>query len=250
MNAINGHFRVSHVLNAVRDPMHAQMERADSEAMKFGRYIHSLLLGSDEMFAVVPQCDRRTKEGKAIWAEFCERSDGATIITSGQEAEAKVIVAKVQPYIERLGPNRRTETRVYWEQEGVKCTGQIDIIAQNPSVGTVVCDLKTTRSAEPRMFASDAARRLYHAQLYAYSVGLSSQIPLREIRQCIIAVETTPPYPVAMYWLDPWRESAELKWTECLEAFKRFEKDGWPDNYGEVDLYPPTWAIETGGEAW
>ena len=56
----------------------------ESDALKIGRALHSFVLEGVDVyrreFAVAPKCDRRTKEGKAIYADFAAQSAGKTII--------------------------------------------------------------------------------------------------------------------------------------------------------------------------
>ena len=76
-------------------------------ALIFGQAFHKLALQpetfSDE-FAVMPQADRRTKDGKAIWAEFCEQSEGKTVITNDDYTKAKDIVDSLYkaPFVNKL----------------------------------------------------------------------------------------------------------------------------------------------------
>ena len=58
--------------------------RTDTSAFAFGRACHKYILEKDafeEEFAVAPYCDRRTKDGKAIYSNFVASSSGKEIIT-------------------------------------------------------------------------------------------------------------------------------------------------------------------------
>ena len=62
---------------------HPQEE--SSPALTFGSAAHKMVLEPDTFFdeyAVAPACDRRTKEGKALYETFLEQSEGKTIISA------------------------------------------------------------------------------------------------------------------------------------------------------------------------
>ena len=52
-------------------------------ALVFGQMVHKLILEPEtfnDEFAVAPDVDRRTKDGKAAWALFAEMNEGKTIV--------------------------------------------------------------------------------------------------------------------------------------------------------------------------
>ena len=86
-------------------------------ALIFGQAFHKLALQpetfSDE-FAVMPQVDRRTKDGKAIWAEFCGKSTGKTIITdyktSLRQTVKQLADSGIRTVNRESGVSRRADT--------------------------------------------------------------------------------------------------------------------------------------------
>ena len=66
----------------------------DTPALKMGRAIHMAVLQPEEFpdtYAVMPDgIDRRTKEGKAAWAAWCEENDGKEVLTK-EELETRRI---------------------------------------------------------------------------------------------------------------------------------------------------------------
>ena len=59
----------------------------DTPALLFGRAAHKYILETYDFyneFAVAPNCDRRTKEGKETWNKFVAESEGKDIITEEQ----------------------------------------------------------------------------------------------------------------------------------------------------------------------
>ena len=56
----------------------------DTPALLFGRAAHKYILETYDFyteFAVAPNCDRRTKEGKETWAKFVAECEGKDVIT-------------------------------------------------------------------------------------------------------------------------------------------------------------------------
>ena len=72
----------------------------DTPSLLFGRAAHKYILETYDFyneFAVAPNCDRRTKEGKETWNKFVAESDGKDVITQEQfeqiEEMRKVMLA-------------------------------------------------------------------------------------------------------------------------------------------------------------
>jgi len=65
-----------------------------TKAMELGSLLHTMVLEPQEVterFAVMPDVDRRTKEGKMIAAMFYEQAKGKTVITSDDFANAAIM---------------------------------------------------------------------------------------------------------------------------------------------------------------
>ena len=74
--------------NMDKSPQHylynIEHPRTDTSAFAFGRACHKYILEKDafeEEFAVAPYCDRRNKDGKAIYSNFVANANGKEIIT-------------------------------------------------------------------------------------------------------------------------------------------------------------------------
>ena len=86
--------------------------KPDTPAMKFGRAVHKRILEPVEFsadYAVAPVCDRRTKEGKAIWAELQE--SGKEII-SAEDMETIEAMEKEFPF--ELLKDAVREVPLFW----------------------------------------------------------------------------------------------------------------------------------------
>lgn len=67
---------------------------APTPALLFGQVFHKMALEPDtfhEEYAVVPDVDRRTKEGKQRWGEFVEQSAGKSVIPADMFEQAKAM---------------------------------------------------------------------------------------------------------------------------------------------------------------
>ena len=73
-------------------------KKEPSREMNFGSLVHCMLLYSQqftELFAVAPDVDRRTKDGKATW-EIFSASQGNKIIVTGEDVDtANEIAARI-----------------------------------------------------------------------------------------------------------------------------------------------------------
>lgn len=175
-------------------------------ALLFGQVFHKLVLEPDAFtteYAVAPDVDRRTKEGKLQWAEFKETGDGKTIIPSEMYEQAAVMRASVEaePLAVKL-LNGSREAPFFWRDDltGEECKCRTDCLNQNYSQPIVV-DLKSTADASTEAFTKDAIRYGYDFQAAMYSAGVEANIMERPLF-VFIAVEKTPPYAVNILQAD------------------------------------------------
>ncbi len=172
-------------------------------AMLLGTLVHLLVLQPDqwETIAIAPQCDKRTKDGKALWAEFCEKSVGKLIVDAETHFKAKTIATAVlaHPLASKLlamhGP---TEWPICWtdEETGLDCKALVDKHGR-PDLGI---DLKTTSDPSPEQFAKSCASFRYHGQAAHYLDGLHAVTGERHTF-AFVAVGTSAPFTVAIYEL-------------------------------------------------
>jgi len=185
--------RFSHLKHIGRSPSHyreARRGRPDSASLRLGRLVDILTFGGD------PLVFDGSRRGKA-WDAFEEANPGADLFTSTELATAEPIVASLLEdprhwHARDLLTHGTFKERIHWSWLGRPCSGEPDV------AGEFLVDLKTTRNAQPEWFKRDALWRSYHAQLAWYRNGLllcGSQPPA----ECyIVAVETSPPYPVTV----------------------------------------------------
>jgi exodeoxyribonuclease VIII len=215
---------------ATKSPAHIWVEREATPALVTGTALHLAVLEPhkfDDQVAVAPDVDRRTKDGKAQYADFIERNEGKTIVSAEDHAEMKMIQSIVwaDDTARRLLEKGNAEVSVFWAQDGIQCKARFDFISE---LGVAV-DLKSTRNANPDAFTFDAYKYGYHRQI-AWYMGGAKVAGLELSNMFIIAAEKTAPYPVCIFDLDD--ESFELANAELEVLFAKYktckESGVWP----------------------
>ena len=59
-------------------------KQAPTSAMNLGSLVHSVVFDQNN-YAVLPECDRRTKEGKLIYESFMTESEGKELFVSAKD---------------------------------------------------------------------------------------------------------------------------------------------------------------------
>lgn len=229
-------------------------------AMAFGSAVHTAVLEPedfDKLYAVKPECDRRTKEGKATYAEFEAALAGRMELSRTDAMRIDAIRASVGSHAQAVSllKNPVKELSFYWidKETGVLCKTRPDAIAGN---GLLV-DLKTTADASPTEFRRKIANYRYDVQLAMQILGIRealSQAGLLESHRellcdlpVLLAVETEAPHQVGLYSLpETWLESgfAEFRRNLCTYA-KCVETGNFPGYSTEiVTLTQPAWALK------
>jgi hypothetical protein len=119
-----------------------------SRSMQLGTLVHSLALEGREDFAIAPDVDKRTKDGKAAWLEFEKEIGGLLPITKD---EAEIVYGsshKVKSMLERecgrLGDyGMQSEASLFWNRLGIECKGRVDLLCTVKGEPAIV-DVKTT----------------------------------------------------------------------------------------------------------
>ena len=150
-----------------RSPLHYKTAKAspheETDAMRLGTAVHCAILEPERIdteYVVAPEgSDRRTKTGKAQWAEL--EATGKTILSREEARIVQGISESVRkhPTASRLFTGGLVEQSCYWDQTvyyadtsaEVLCKCRPDYI-KDISGGYVVVDLKTTLDAREKAF--------------------------------------------------------------------------------------------------
>lgn len=238
-----------------RSPLHYQEAKQNpkeqTEAMLFGSVVHKLVLEPETFaaeYAVMPSCDRRTKDGKARYQEFIDSISDETVIPEELYAEALKIseVVRKNPIVKKLLQGGQAERSFFWtdSETGVECKCRPDYLRNDG----IVIDFKTTENASPEKFVKSAYDYRYYVQAWWYMHGL---------RECgidvhdfiFIAVEKKPPYAVCVYAADDLMlKLGEREAKENLRVYADCLKTGiWYGYEKEPEIHSlslPDWVIK------
>lgn len=217
-------------------------------AMVLGSALHTRVLEPElfgKEYAVAPEgIDRRTRDGKAAWAEFEAASLGKTALKGEDAAHIEAMAQAVRNHPAAkliLGYPGKCEQSYFWKDEetGEECKCRPDWHSDNRRI---IADLKTTEDASPRGFIRSVINYRYHVQAHWY------QRPFPEAEQFVfIAVEKKPPYAVGVYFTPI--ELVEFGAKQATEDLRLLascrESNVWPGYGDEIQALPvPQWLKE------
>ena len=205
-----------------------------SEDMVVGSAFHKIVLEPEtfgDEFVVMPNFDRRTKEGKLKYAEFVEQSEGKTVITQEQYGTICGMLASIMsnPYARKL-INGNIEQSMYWTDEltKVECKCRPDVW-RKVADRVVITDLKSTKSVMPNDFMRDVVKYHYDLQTAMYREGVSKNLnmPKDNIDFVFIAVEKKPPYLLNIMQADTYViQKGEADFREYIGTYAECKADG------------------------
>jgi len=138
-------------------------------ALIYGQALHCMLLEPQEFgntFTIMPNVDKRTKEGKEIFAEFERQSEGKTILDEKLHTELFNLVdyIKTNPEWEVLISGAQTEVEERTEIFGLPFVTIKDIVKANG-----VVDIKSVQSGQIDTLIKDFYNYQYHIQAAIYT---------------------------------------------------------------------------------
>lgn len=217
---------------ATDSPLHARHaadgRTVETDAMRLGTAIHMAALEPERFaaeYVVPPKVDRRTKAGKAEWAEWVEAHPDAAHVTAEQHATATECGEHARAILDRLLPGwpmAMREASVCSDVYGVRGRARLDLCEP----GEYVIDLKTTHTLTPRAIDRACWDRGYAGQLASYRAMLDCEASTTTPRLGILWVQTTAPRFAALTWLsDDYQRRADQMarkawglWVECESA--------------------------------
>ncbi len=217
----------------------------DTDALRLGRLTHLLVFEKEkfaDQYILAPECDRRTKAGKATWAEFevVALSSGREPVKSAHFDQAKQIADAVHddPLARSIVTCRgHSEATLVWEDPdtGVLCKSRLDHLGDFNNY-SVVSDLKTTDNAEEWAFKNAIQKYSYHIRAAFYMDGLKA-VSGTERRWFWVVVEKTPPYCCAAY--EPESELLDMGRSIYKDLLRRYKEckatDTWPGYSDDIE---------------
>lgn len=226
-----------HRAPALYDHERLSPPREQTPAMRMGELVHWAVLEPHLYRAevgILPEgLDRRTKDGKAAYAELSAMH--RHLVTTSEAADILGMAEAARAVAGPLLTGAVVEESIHWERAGVACRSRID--GRN---GGVVFDLKTTTDATA--FEREAFRYRYHVQAAFYLDALRACGETAE-RFAFVVVEKAAPYLSTVYWADD--DVIDAGRTEYLRDLAVYrdclETDYWPGLASEQHLTLPSW---------
>jgi len=220
--------------------------KEQSTEMSLGSAFHMAVLepsSFDNDVVALPKIDKRTKAGKAQYAEFMEEHKGKTILSDLDYNTVRYIrdsIYKHSGAVEYIDDLRQKELSMFYSLRGVPMRSRIDGVGSD-----FLLDLKTTRDASERGFMAEISKYKYYCQdaLYATAYAWANTEALRDF--IFLAIEKVPPYSVGIYTLDDdYRRYGWHTLSTALQTYKHCNQfDIWPDynGNGTALLKAPQW---------
>lgn len=220
--------------------------------MILGSAFHTLVLEPHKFeseFAILPQCDRRCKDGKALYFEFMSRSNGKNIISEEDYQTICGMRDKLLQYkLATALLKGQIEQSYYWQDDltGELCRCRPDVIPNLEK--PIIVDLKSCRNADTETFLRDSVKLGYDLQAAMYREGID-KITGKQHSFVFIAVEKTPPYAVNILKADDlflkrghemFRELLGIYHT-CKQTNNWYGYMGFANNINELSL--PRWLV-------
>jgi len=246
---------VSAIKELAKSPMHLRHKldhpQKPTPAMQIGTAFHAAALEPESfsnVAVVAPDCDRRTKDGKAVWAEFEQEAQGKILLKKPEYEQIGEMVLALMTHKEAsklIQMQGLTEVSCFWtDHRGFKCKCRPDRVTESG----IVLDLKTTDDASPEGFARACGQYRYHWQAAWYLTGLTVASDYKHDDFRLIAVEKKPPYGVGVYRVPRiYTDIAHEQMEPFLDTYQRCILDNFWPGYSETteSLQMPVWALKT-----
>jgi len=212
-------------------------------ALILGSAVHCAVLEPGEFgkrYAIAPEVDRRTKEGKEIMANFEASIEGLEVISKADSVICERIMEAINKHDEAsLLMSKITEVEKVIEVEDMKCRPDAIIEPLN-----LIIDLKTTDDASPRSFGRSALKYRYDVQAAFYIDLYEAHYGCRCEGFIFIAVEKTPPFGVGVYVIeDEDIERGRVKYQADLERWREAKANNkWTGYTGINKLEMPSYG--------
>ena len=228
-------------------------------AMAFGSACHKFILeGYDafcEEYAVAPNVDKRTKDGKAAWEAFCAENEGKIIVSKDDYctfADMSMQIGRCDLAYNLLNKKGTTEEAFFWTDPdtGEKCKIKTDRLVKYNRRWYVV-DYKTCMSAETNRFNQDVFKLGYYMQAGMYTEGVMHAKKLKKRPGFLfLAQEKKAPYAINVIEVsEDVMKIGVAKFHELLEKYHECRiADIWP-GYMDSDIpnetqLPGWWSLQ------
>ncbi len=200
-------------------------------SMEFGTLCHLLLLENEKFsskYAIEPECDRRTKEGKEIYSKFFDEAEGKKRIKGETFTKALNMIEalKAHPAVFQLLKTGFAETEIFWKDKetGLDCKSKLDYARDG-----LVVDYKTTQDASKEGFQRSLVNFGYHRQDMFYRRAYKEKYNKDPIGMLFIVQDVNEPEAIGIYNVDEnARMIAEQEINYAMKQIKeRLETNNW-----------------------
>ena len=175
-------------------------------ALLFGQVVHKLLLQPEDFetdFSVMPEIDRRTKDGKEAYSAFLAACDGRSVVPYDMYQTAQEMAEKAmsEPMVRKLLAGQK-EVPFFWTDEdtGESCKIRTDCLSEIGD-NLIVVDYKTCTDASNDSFMRDAIKYGYTLQSAMYSEGVERNTGRKPLFVFIVQ-EKSEPYSINILQAD------------------------------------------------
>lgn len=227
--------------------------REATESMILGAAAHCAVFEPgrfDVEYVARPESiNRRTKQGKLDWENFCRDNAERTVLEAGDFEAAKAMrdAVMLNPKAAKLLESGKAEVSLVWDDEetGTRLRGRMDWLAP-----VAICELKTTATPRPSSFERQAYDLGYHRQAAMYLDGYGT-LTGDEMALVYIIVENSPPHDVVVLPAsDDYLLMGRHEYRQALTYIKNCAKSNdWP-GYDDGTLEPiglPGWVMRKAG---
>lgn len=216
-----------------------------SEDMVLGSAFHKIVLEPEtfyDEFAIMPNVDGRTTQGKLLKKQFEETKGNKQVITQDQYDTICGMRDSIManPYARKL-INGNIEQSMYFTDDltKVECKCRPDVW-RKVADRVVITDLKSAKSVMPNDFMRDVVKYHYDLQTAMYRDGASKvlAVPKDNIDFVFIAVEKKPPYLLNIMQADTYViQKGEADFREYIGTYKEcLETSNWYSFNGKDNI--------------
>lgn len=225
-------------------------------AYDVGKLVHSTVLGTGAEAVAIPEDllsangAASTTAAKAFIAQA--RADGLVPMKAAdlEPVEAMASAVWAHPTARALLERPGTPEASAFAPDpltGVWLRARPDFLPERTDRRTILVDLKTARTADPRQFRRAVAEYGYHQQAALYTDAVRWARGDDDTVMVFVVVETTPPHLVSVCELDPDAvTTGRSRNRTAIELYQSCRESGeWPGYGPEIHTISlPAWATQ------
>jgi exodeoxyribonuclease VIII len=247
-DALADHLNYSGSKALLQSPLHyrayLEQPREETKALRVGSAVHAFTLTPElaaASYAVAPDVDRRTKDGKDAWSAFTAQNEGKTILTADEWELINRVSQSMSAVIRKTGAHiTATELMLSVDYMGIKLKSAIDLVLEDET-GVWLYDLKTCEDSSPKGFLAAVRAYRYNLQNVFYRTVYEKAFNTKIAGFRFIATEKTPPTCSATYQIGP--ELLSYGYEDFIKAVELYkactalnEWPGYPDEVQVIDI--------------